>query len=206
MGTSSSKFMSARYRIPLGSAVRESQCGAFTAISCDTGTGDCGPHWQRLAKSSAHSSVAASAFSLPTRLMDIYTSINIHCVVAESSSIESLWLDNERSRASAATLAESEFVSSESLDDKAISDGSWGGAGKLVTCSVVVNNFVVLMPSFDVDESDGASLFCWQVALKVVRLQGPHGRSRLVSTSTSPLIPVKMTPQHTVFLWNKQNI
>lgn len=138
--------------------------------------------------------------------MDIYTSINIHCVVAESSSIESLWLDSERSRASAATLAESEFVSSESLDDKAISDGSWGGAGRLVTCSVVVNNFAVLMPSFDVDESDGASLFCWQVALKVVRLQGPHGRSRLVSTSTSPLIPVKMTPQHTVFLWNKQNI
>ena len=94
----------------------------------------------------------------------LYTSINIHCVVAESSNIESLWLGSERSRASGAMLAESEFVSSESLDDSAMSDGSCGGGGgRLVMCSVA-NNLAGSRPSVDADESDGASLFCWQVA------------------------------------------
>jgi len=62
-------------------------------------------------------------------------------------------------------LAESEFVSSESLDDNAISDGSCGGGGgRLVMCSVAVDdNLAGSRQSVDVDESDGASLFCWQV-------------------------------------------
>ena len=140
----------------------------------------------------------------------VYTSISIHCVVADWSSIESFKLGNERSRASLATLAVSEFVSSESLDDNAMSDGSCGGNGSGNGTCCSTNNLAATRPSRDADdadddESDGASIFCWQVALYVVRLQEPHGRRRLVSTRTSPLIPVKMTPQHTLFLRNRQN-
>ena len=84
-----------------------------------------------------------------------------------------MWLGSERSRASGAMLAASEFVSSESLDDSAMSDGSCGGGGgTLVMCSVAVDNNLAgsrpsvdagSRPSVDADDSDGASLFCWQV-------------------------------------------